>query len=248
MRLLALLLVLATGCGRVGFGGIGTDGGGGGDDAGGGGDDGGGGDPDGAIDGALSPGCGNTVILDDDFADGVIGPAWITVNTGNWLVTEGGGNAQILVTVPVAASSRGGYKQVQSQALPGTCALAELTMATLSTGQYAYLRFGTPTKNVEIVVLDGKVTGRFTNGGAGGTVGSVTYNAQAHRWLRIRVIGNAYHMELGPTATSFPTGLGNIGGVVVDPSPTSLEFGSATGAQMSLVGVVELSTVMLLGP
>jgi hypothetical protein len=247
VRAFLLVLVLASGCGRLGFGATGDGGTGGGDDVGGGGDD-GGGNSDGAIDGPSSPGCGSTVIVDDDFADGVVGAAWMTVNTDNWLVTEGSGHAQIVVTIPVAANSRGGFKQVQSQALAGTCAIAELTAATLSAGQYAYLRFGTPTKNVELVVIGGQVIGRFTNGGTNGTAGMANYDGVAHRFLRIRVTGNNYQMSAGPSRTSFPTNIGSVGGVIADPSPTSLEIGSATGAQTSLVGSVQFDSVTFLGP
>ena len=102
---------LVAGCGRVGFdlsGGTGGDGNPGGDGGGGGGD--------GAIDGPnvdalISPGCGTTAILVDDFADGTIDPQWTAVNTGGYTIGETGGTMRVTFPASAPVNTRGGYRE-----------------------------------------------------------------------------------------------------------------------------------------
>lgn len=253
MRLaVAFVLPLVAACGRIGFGA--TDGGpgGGGDDApGGGGGDGGG---DGAVagdgpmpDALIASACATTTIIDDPFTTaGMAG--WNAVNTSTFTMAETGGLERFSVPTSVAANTRAALQQAQTQSFSGTCAIAELSRAGTGANVRSYLRLGTPTKNVEIYVVNGQVFGRFTNGGTSGTSGPVAYDPVQMRFLRIRASGGQnYAMETGPDLQTWNL-LGIQGGAIVDPSPSYVEVGVLVAGAVAAATTVEFERVLFLGP
>lgn len=236
-----VLVTVLAGCGRIGFG---PDGVGAGDA---GGD--GRGDGDAAADAFASPGCGATAILTDDFDDGVIGPAWTAMTPHAWTVSEAEGVLRVAPPFSPALPDSAGYTQTATVGFAKTCAIAELVaVPTGSPLVYAFLRLGTAQKNVELVVEDGQLLGRFNNMGTTGTTGGGAYDPVADRFLRIRNTGSSYVFETGPSLASF-TSHGLVGGGVVEPSPSTLQLGAGTEAGTTLVsGSAEFANVWFLGP
>jgi hypothetical protein len=243
-------LVLLAGCGRIGFDLTGDGNGPSGDgsahpEAG------SGSDGSLGIDALTSPGCGTTPILIDDFADDAIDARWSVVNTGGYQVAETGGKVQIGYPATAPASTRAGYRQAATVDFTGTCAIAELVrVPNTGVAAFAYLRLGSPTKNIEMFVEGGNLFGRFSTNGTSGTIGPKPYDAVAHRFVRIRSTGPGnYVLEAGPSLTQFTTTIGTEGGTVVDPTPGSLEIGTSTDWSMvSGGGVVEFESLIFLGP
>lgn len=247
--LLCALLLAAAGCGRIDFDSLGSstsgDGGGSGDARNSAGDSGAG------VDALSITGCGPTTIIDDDFADGTLGSEWTQINTGGYAITESGGALTITYPASAAADSRGGYRQTASMSLVGTCAIAEISVVpAASANSYAYVRFGAPTKYVEIAVQNGMTVARFFTGATAGTNGSAAYSATNHRFLRIKQSGSQnYNFEVAAALTGPYQTLGSAGGALVDPSPTSLEFGgSVQTTAANNAGSVRIERVLLLGP
>lgn len=255
MRWAPILLVVA-GCGRIGFGGFDSGAGGGDDAPGGGGDDapGGGGDgsmPDSSmIDAftAISPGCGNTVIIDDTFMTAGNGP-FTPVNTSAYSMSETGGVLRITAPIGTGINTRAGMQQTASQSLVGTCAIAELSAAGATANVRAYLRLGLPAKYLQIHVENGQIFGMFDVNGTTGTLGPRTYSATAMRFLRLREIGSRnYAVEYGATLNGAFTMMGSQGGSFADPSPSSIEVGMAAVGNVAMFTTVDFERVLLLGP
>jgi len=249
-------LVSLTACGRLGFG---PTGGGGDDvtgngDGGGNGGDGGGGQGDGGTmpDAFSINGCGPNVIIDDDFADGTAGSQWTVVGVVGWTVTETGGAMSVGFAANANANSHAGYRQSTSGSFSGVCAIAEITQVPSgSVNSYAYLRLGTETLKVEIVIEAGMVIARFRNGGTSGNNGNVAYSATNHRFLRIRETGGGnYTFEAGATLNGTYQLLGIAGGAIISTvSPSSLEVGGSTEATAAAnAGKATFERVLLLGP
>ncbi len=240
------MILLACGCGRIGFD---ITGGGNGDP------DGGGGTGDGAlgdgamIDAAMIAGCGTTPILIDDFQDGLLDPAWTFVSGVNFSTSESGGTLAVAPPPSTPGAARAGVKQVATVSPAGICAVAELTAIPIGSADvYAYLRFGGPTAKVEIAVQNGMLLGRFTMGGSSGTSGSLAYNPAAHRFIRISHPANSFVFAAGPSLASF-TMIGSIGGAIVVPAPQSFEIGAATDVATSgLSGTARFASVTIVGP
>ena len=260
MRGISIAFVLLAACGRHGFDPL-T---GGGDDVqngdgGGNGDGGSTGDGgitgDGALDATtqISPNCGTTVLIDDDFGNGTIDAGWTMVTSAGYQVVETGGRVAVTFPAMANANTRAGYRQSATIPFANVCAIGEITsVPNASTTAYAYVRLGTPTLNVEIHVLSGNLGASFTNGGTFGTIGGATpFSATNHRFLRVRNTGGSnYAFEAGPSLTSFTTSLGTQGGMIVQTvSPSSLEVGAATGnAAVSSGGSAAFERVLLLTP
>jgi hypothetical protein len=252
----AVILLLAAGCGRIGFGGLDGGAGGGGDDApGGGGDDapGGGGDgamPDMMIDAVatISPGCGNTVIIDDNFTTAGTGP-FVSVNTSVYTMMETGGVLRIGVPIGTGVNSRAAMQQTAMQSFVGTCAIAELSIAGNAANVRAYLRLGLPAKYLAVYVEAGQLFGFFNVNGTTGTIGPRAYSATTMRFLRLREIGSRnYAVEYGPTLNGAFTMMGSQGGSFSDPSPSSIEIGVTAAGNVATSTTVEFERVLLLGP
>jgi hypothetical protein len=246
-------MLLLAGCGRLGFGPLsgGDDVDPGDDDGDGGTSTGDGGQRDAAIDAFTVTGCGATTIINDDFADSATGSQWTVVNTSTYVVTEA--TEAVTVTFPATApsSTRAGYRQAASVSFINTCAIAEIiSVPSGSPNAYAYLRLGTPTLHVELVIENGMVIGRFDTGAQSGTSGSVAYNASNHRFLRIRHNGSNYNFEVAAAFAGPYSLLGSIGGAIIAPvSPSSLEIGGATTAtNASGAGNVKFERLVFLGP
>ncbi|HEY5928177.1 MAG TPA: hypothetical protein VIV11_41100 [Kofleriaceae bacterium] len=259
MRGLSIAIVVLAACGRFGF----DPHTGGGDDvqpngdAQGNGDGNGtgdGGTGDGAIDAPalISPNCGTTVLINDDFGDGAIGSQWTMVTSAGYTVNEAGGNVAVTFPATANANTRAGYRQVASVPFANVCAIAEITGVPASAQAFVYVRLGTPTLNVEMYVQAGNLTARFTNGGTSATIGGATaWSATNHRFLRVRNTGGTnYVFEAGPSLTSFPTFLGSQGGILLNNlSPSSLEIGGSTSTMAaSGAGTVRFESVTFLAP
>jgi hypothetical protein len=247
------MLIALAGCGRLGFGPLA-----GGDDATGSGDGGGTGDDGGQGDGGVTAdalsvvGCGSTVIIDDDFADGTAGSAWSVVTVAGWTVSETGSAMSVAFPATANANTHAGYRQSASGSFSGVCAIAEVSkVPSGSANSYAYLRLGTDALNVELVIEGGMVIARFRNGGTTGNNGNVAYNPTAHRFLRIRETGGGnYTFEVAAALTGPYQSLGLAGGAIVSTvSPSSLEIGGATEATAATnPGTATFERVLLLGP
>lgn len=249
MRSCIAALVLVAGCGRFNFDPLGGGTGGNGD--GGSNGDGRSGDGGAGVDALSISGCGSTTIIDDDFADGAIGSQWTEINTGAYAISESGGAVTITYPASAAVDSRGAYRQTATMSLVGTCAIAEISMVpSAAATSYAYVRFGAPTKFVEIAVQSGMVIARFFTGSSAGNNGMVAYNPVAHRFLRIRQSGSqTYNLDVAAALTGPYSTLGSSGGAVVDPSPTSLEVGgSVQTTAATSAGSVRIERAILLGP
>jgi hypothetical protein len=207
---------------------------------------------DGAIDAPamISPNCGTTILINDDFSDGTIGSQWTMVTSAGYTVTETGGNVSVGFPANAPANTRAGYRQLASVPFDNTCAIAELAGVPANAQAYAYLRLGTPTLNVEAFILDGTLNGRFTNGGTSGTIGGGTaFSPVNHRFLRIRNTGgNNYVWEAGPSITSF-SAFGSQGGMLLGVSPSSLEIGGSTTTMAATgAGTAVFASVTFLAP
>jgi hypothetical protein len=255
VRVALLTLITLAACGRVGFGPIG-----GGDDVNPGDDDNGTGDGgttaqgDGGTttpDAFAIANCGSTVIIDDKFSDMTRGSQWAGINTGAFLVTEPLDTLRVTFGASMPANQRAGYRQAVTMPFTGICAIAEIAaVPSGSPNAYLYLRLGTPTLNVELVVENGMTIGRFTNGGTSGQNGNAAYSATNHRFLRIRQSGSGYNFEVAAALTGPYQLLGFGGGAIVSAvSPSSLEVGGATTTMSANVaGDASFERVLLLGP
>jgi len=241
-----LLLLVLAGCGRIGFGettGVGPS-----SDAHRGSALFDGGDAAGTIDALTSPLCGATVILADDFADGVVGSGpWTQVPALATGLSEQGGTFNIAVLGNATGGQHAGLRQTASESFTGICAIAEID--TTCTGTvHSYVRLGTQTNHVEMYVANGQLYGEWTNGGTTGTNGPVAFDPVADRFLRIREQAGNYHFEMGPSLTSFPSTLGLQGGAVVMPGPSSFEIGADITATTSASTSCAFASAVLLGP
>jgi hypothetical protein len=255
VRVGLLTLIAIAGCGRVGFDGLAAGGDdvnpGNGDGANG---DGGGGQGDGGTtpDALVVPNCGATVVIDDKFADMTRGSEWTAVNTSLYGVVEANDMVRVVFPGNATANTRAGYRQAATMSFTGTCAIAEISaVPSGSPNAYAYLRLGTPTLNVEVVVENGMVIARFTNGGTSGQNGNVAYNATNHRFLRIRSsTAGSYNFEVAAAYTGPYQNLGLAGGAIVSTiSPGSIEIGGSTTTMSAAgAGEVDFERFVLLGP
>jgi hypothetical protein len=256
VRVALLTLIALAGCGRLGFGPIG-----GGDDVNPGDDDDATGDggTNGQGDGGTTTpdafaitGCGPTIIIDDDFANGTVGTEWTVVNATGYAVNETGGAMSVGFPATANANTHAGYRQSTSGSFSSVCAIAEITsVPSGSANSYAYLRLGTETLKVEMVIEGGMVIARFRNGGTSGNNGNVAYNPTSHRFLRIRETGGgSYNFEVAAALTGPYQSLGLAGGAIISTvSPSSLEVGGATEATAATsAGTATFERVLLLGP
>jgi hypothetical protein len=255
VRVGLLTLITLAACGRVGFGPIG-----GGDDVNPGDDDdatGDGGTAGQGDGGTTTPdafaiaNCGSNVIIDDKFSDMTRGSQWAAINTGPFLVTEPFDTLRVTFAGNTAANQRAGYRQAVTIPFTGICAIAEIAaVPSGSPNAYLYLRLGTQTLNVEMVVENGMVIARFTNGGTSGQNGNVAYNATNHRFMRIRESGGSYNFAVAPALTGPYQSLGIAGGAIISGvSPSSIEVGGATTTLSAAgAGDATFESVLLLGP
>jgi hypothetical protein len=256
VRGLWIVPLLSAGCGRFGF-----DPPGGGDDVhwgdgGGNGDGSGTGDGnitgDAAVDALLSPNCGTTVLINDDFGDDAMGAQWTAVSSAGYMVAENAGRVAVTFPANASANTRAGYRQTASVSLTSICGIIELVqIPNASSTGYAYVRLGTPTLYVETFVQAGNIGARFDTGAQTGTIGGQQpFNATNHRFLRVRNTGgNSFTFDAGPSLTSFPTLIGSQGGAILNGiSPSSLEIGAATETATSTAGSIAFESVVLLAP
>ena len=173
-----LFLVVLAGCGRIGFGET-TGGSGPNADARGGSATSDGGKDARTVDALMSPLCGTTVILDDDFADGIVGNGpWTQVTALSTGLSEQGGAFHIAVLANAPGPQHAGLRQTASESFAGICAIAEID--TTCTGLvHSYVRLGTQTNHVEMYVVNGQLYGEWTNGGTTATNGPVTFDPVA---------------------------------------------------------------------
>ena len=197
---------------------------------------------------AISPGCGNTVIIDDTFMTAGNGP-FTPVNTSIYSMMETGGRLRISAPIGTGVNTRGAMQQTATQSFVGTCAIAEIVTPGNQANVRAYLRLGLPAKNIEMYIEANQLWGRFTVSSTTATIGPAAYSAVNMRFLRLREIGNRnYAVEYGPTLGGAFQMMGSQGGSFSDPSPSSIEVGVAAAGNVAMSTTVEFERVLLLGP
>lgn len=236
-----LVLAFGTSCGRFYFGNVGDAGDGssaaGGD----------GGDGDSSIAPTLP--CGTTVLLADDFDDGVSSSAWQVFNDGGYTVAEIGGALSVTYGASVSATRYGGYSQKASMDIVGACVIVELLQApAVLTDAYAYARIGTSSKKISWLVQAGTLSAR-ESAVADVTIGQLPFDPVKHRFLRIREISGNFECDTAPAREGPYTPFGLIGVSTVSLTSATVELGAATDLnQVTNGGTVAWGDVLVTKP
>ena len=191
MRLVRQLVVVGAtcvlACGRVGFD---VTGGAGGVDAAG----------DGGVldDGGLPCLAPDTSFFSDDFADGALSAWAMPVESGGGVVDEIGG---VLVARDSTNSSTA-YWGSQNLDMRGHHTIVEvLAVPPVASGAQALMYWWAATDRIGVVIRSGTV--EVLIGNQAQPVGTPTYDAVAHRWLRILETGGTSRVEASSDGRTF---------------------------------------------
>jgi hypothetical protein len=241
-----LVLGLIAGCGRLAFDPLGTAGGDGasGGDSSGSGRDGGGGD---GADGSGMGVCGSTVLLADDFEDGVKAPEWTMLSGSNLTTAETGGFLQVTFGSNVPSNQTAGYVQSTTLDYTGTCTIVEivevpnatatgrLTMR-IDTGGGTYVLFEVLQGTLYALKNDGNVN----------SVGSMPWNLATARFVRMREQAGTWYWDVSPDGTSY-TQLATLALTLAGQTAAELRLIVTTSAGVNNGGQVQLGRVEIRG-
>ena len=229
----AALLLLLTACGRVGFDARAFD-----DGA----------SPDGAIVDhdvlAFAP-CGTTVLLADEFDDGVPGP-FVVSTEPRMTVDEANGTMNVTFAPSVPAGRYGWYRTATVYPTDGLC----VTLAPVQAGDGGVVYMKLRTDEVEAEWFARPASGLLdlrTRQGSVPTVrDSIPYDLAVDRFWRLRQHGNTTLWETSTDGVQYRTH-GVFAGVF--PAATAhLEFGAGAYENVTNAGVARFASVVITGP
>ena len=196
---------------------------------------------------AIAGACGTTIHLADDFEDGVTNPQWTVVSGNGLTVAETGGFLQITYANNVPASQTGGYRSAAMD-FTNTCIEVELVMAGNQTsGAIAEVQLGAGQNRIYIDVFNGMVRTEEQLGAAVFTGTPVTYDAVAHRWLRMREIAQTWYFQASPDRASYTT-LFSYPKEFGLQTACVLTLAAQSGSAVGNGGVVQFGSVTVTGP
>lgn len=235
MRWWFVVFVLGAACGRIGF------------------------DPrDGAIDTsaaidalpAAAP-CPSTIVLADDFADGVRAPKWGLVQYSGITVSEVPDVLRVAFTMATAPAQFGGYESMTAFDVTNGCVTAQLVTPP-PPGAYAYLTWGAIGTDQKFEIeIDATQIGWWYQ--MAGTVTDVIYtpwSPGAAPYVRMHHASTGFTLEVSADGAQFAV-LANTTTVPFDLTMASVRLGGGTEKNAGGVasdGKIEWTTVQLATP
>jgi hypothetical protein len=240
-----LCLAALLGCGRLDFARTGPGGGG----------DGGTGDGDSAGDGpdALVTGtsvCPSTVLLADDFQDGVTAPEWTVMTATDLTVAETAGVLRVTFAANSGPNERAGYRQTTASDYSAACVIAEITAIPAASQQAAssWVRVGPgPSDNAAFSFDNGEVRSDLHNGASIRQVDLRPFDPIAHRFLRMRMTATTTYWEASPDGVTF-TLLGSVVDTLGIAAATQLDLEAQSLSATHNAGTAEWASVQVLVP
>jgi hypothetical protein len=242
--LAAIIVAVACGCGRIAFDPI-TSGGGGGS-----GPLGDGASAGDVTDVAPQPLCGSTVLLFDDFEDGVVAPEWTVMMGAGLTVSETGGFLQIqFANSNVAMGLDAGYVTTAAFDFTGGCLDLELVSVPdpTQTAQ-TIIEIHGPTGRATLLAGFDMLSAEMTNDTGEDNYYStpLTYDAVAHRWLRIVENNGTWFFQTAPDAATYTTFFSMP--YVWSGQSSTLYLDASSGGGGTSLGQVQFGSVRITGP
>ncbi|NIS30080.1 MAG: hypothetical protein GWO04_09010, partial [Actinobacteria bacterium] len=150
-------------------------------------------------------GCGGPTTLLDDFDDGVRGSLWSPIQTGSASVAETDGQLTARPGTDVSGSGyvstfavdmRDAWVAVRVDAVAGVDAGITTRLAALRPTNDYYLA---------ISVTDGELTFLRSHPSEPPDATTLAFDAESHRWWRIRESGDVVHWETSPNGSAWDT-------------------------------------------
>jgi hypothetical protein len=238
---MSTVALMVCGCGRIAFDPIASGDGGAGGPL---------GDGAGVGDVAAQPLCGSTVLLSDDFEDGVVAPEWTVASSSGLTLSETGGFLQIqFANSNVASGLSAGYATTAAFDFTGKCLDVELvTVPDPAKTAQALIEISAPLAHATFFVSGGTLNGSMTNNSGEDNFYAppATYDAVANRWLRIVENNGSWFFQTAPDAATYTT-------FFALPYPYSgqgetLYLDAASGNGGTMLGQVQFGSVRITGP
>ena len=202
-----------------------------------------------ADDVVAQPLCGSTVLLSDDFEDGVVAPEWTVASGTGLTVSETGGFLQItFANSNVPASQGAGYVTTAALDFTGGCLDVELvTVPNPATSAEAVIEVQVGTRRASFFVSGGTLNAWLLSPSENDYAPYATYDAVAERWLRIVENASTWFFQTSPDGAAYTTFFAMPFSFTSQSSTTlSLEAWSTTGGTMQ--GQARFGSVRITGP
>lgn len=154
--------------------------------------------------GLLDLPCGTTIVLSDDFEDGVVAPDWLLFENPGMTVAEETGHVHVRFAATVEPGIYAGYQTTALRDLSAACMTVELAaLPDPATEALTYVKIIAGVRELEIVAVAGFLSVRTQEGGVVTPITSIPHDAEAHRHWRIREAGGNIRWETSADGVTF---------------------------------------------
>jgi len=205
---------------------------------------------DGAGDAPASSVCPPTVLISDDFEDGVTAPEWTVLTATDLTVSETAGVLRVAYAANSSPNEFAGYREATLHDYTEACVIAEINAFPSPSASSAsmYVRVGTgPSDNAEFSIDSGMLRSDLHNGASVKQVDVRAFDPVAHRFLRVRLTATGTSWEASPDGVTF-TALGSVTTVLATAASTELQLQAQTLSASQNAGSAEWASVRVLVP
>lgn len=158
--------------------------------------------------GGGNPQCGPSglLLLQDDFDDGVVGPAWTANQYNAAVLAVQGGALEISLPDPSDPAMYAGLYSVDHVDLSGCGLMARvLEVPSPATSAYAHMSIDTDdgTGSLEFLAIGGDLVAKRTLDGMESHAASAAYDPVQHAYWRLRESGGDFYWETSPDAAAW---------------------------------------------
>ena len=205
---------------------------------------------DGPSDTRTSSVCPSSVLISDDFEDGVMAPEWTVLTATDLVVSETAGVLRVAYAANSSPNEFAGYREATAHDYTEACVIAEINAIPSASASSAsmFVRVGSgPSDNAEFTLSSGMVRSDLHNGASVKQADLRAFDPVAHRFLRLRLTATGTTWEASPDGVAFTT-LGSVTTVLATAGSTALQLQAQTLSASQNAGKAEWASVRVLVP